>query len=659
MSANPSHRARGFSVALSLASLLIVGCARIVPPPIAPGDDPLDQVHVLLFDSTSASSRRIENLPRSAYHAKWWFQDRLARPRSFPAEPRIDPELALQVGSLPNTTPVEVLVTFRDPVRVPVFPRARVDLPRNDPLNVALLDSAAAMIQVLEAQRSAAYQADTLFLKNNLGASGFQTFWLIQACKMVLPAGNVLTLQTAPNVVYVGPEIGPIAPDHDGYDTNDAALGRADIRSDDWLQLAMADGWIALLDTGVRTTHRLLCAPSHLCMVADLVEGTGLGVAPAACSVPTSGCSFEGGGDTYVEGHGTGTAAILTGNGVPVPPVPSNGTPNGNRFQGVTRARLDCFGVYGSDRKVRMSKVTQGIQLAMSRLDPVIVVEVQANAEPGTAGVSWAADQAYGAGFCILAANGNYKSVGVGVPAATRRTLGIGAFNLPLNTAPSDMARGPTPDGRIKPDLVAPSYLETAATKGSAPDDDMEPLGATSGATPFAAGAACLLRNWMVSGWPPPDPGAVYAMLLLSGRLDGPFAQDTEVGVGRIQLPRAGEARYVKIAVTKAMRRVDLVLPIPALPRYRRLSAAIWWPETPLTAGGFPVDTHNDIDLEIIPPGTLFGGVAASSNGVGGVFERTHVDGTPLLSGAWRIRVRAKTMRTSAQVVYVAVSLTH
>jgi len=40
------------------------------------------------------------------------------------------------------------------------------------------------------------------------------------------------------------------------------------------------------------------------------------------------------------------------------------------------------------------------------------------------------------------------------------------------------------------------------------------------------------------------------------------------------------------------------------------------------------------------------------------VFERTHVDGSPTLTGTWKIRIRARSMRTASQVVYWATAVT-
>jgi hypothetical protein len=632
---------------------LVAGCAPLQPPPLRAGDDPFDVIHIAAYGSVDPASRRVEMLPRSAYRSRWFFDRPRGPSRPLPRVDKIHPDLRALMGGPTPPTRVEVIVTFADTVQIPLFPTADYGDDRTSGKNPARLDSAQTIIQALRLSRQAQYLADTTALKTLPGVTIRKTFWLLQACLVSMPLGQVTPLSLQPTVVSIRLNRGRVAPHHDAERANDVDKGREAIGSDPYYGLSMESGWIALLDTGVRTTHRILRDPSRLCMVADCVSGDGTNVSPKACSKVRPDGTIIGGGDVYVEGHGTGSAAIMVANAN----YPGNATSTtppaeyGPWHRGVTKASLDCFRVYGSDRALRVDAVLHAFELAVARLDHVIVAEMQENAAMGMGDVAVVADHAYATGAAIIGANGNDEGLGVGIPARARRAIGVGVYHLQFGSYIEGQAHGPTADGRLKPDIVAPSYTETAA---NASDWDMEYHGGTSGATPYAAGAASLIHDWMTAGWDEPDAGQVYAHLILSGDQAGPFNSGSLYGAGRIHLPPTGEARYGKIWVSDAIRYVEIPIDLPAggVPR---LAAAIWWPESSVVVGDQELDTHNDIDLEIREPGKR--DARAASNGPNGVFERAVVEGSPTLTGRWNLRVIPYTMRTGPQVVYWGASL--
>ncbi len=138
-------------------------------------------------------------------------------------------------------------------------------------------------------------------------------------------------------------------------------------------------------------------------------------------------------------------------------------------------------------------------------------------------------------GLTVLFAAGNNgpDSGTVSPPATSKNAIVIGMHQSRYSGAPdsvmSGSSRGPTDDGRIKPDLLAPGgYVrsclaqEAQDTSGSTWNNQwyMEYTG-TSMATPNAAGAAVLVREYLTEIALRPNPqGALVKALLVLGAQD-------------------------------------------------------------------------------------------------------------------------------------------
>lgn len=120
------------------------------------------------------------------------------------------------------------------------------------------------------------------------------------------------------------------------------------------------------------------------------------------------------------------------------------------------------------------------------------------------------------------------------VPADNERVLSVGAvpLNQPTILEPFS-SRGPTTDGRIKPDIVAPDGLPTIT--GIMPDTLIDPeFVGTSASTPIVAGAAALVKQ-LYPTWGP----AEIKRALLETAIDlGEPGRDNEFGAGRLDLRR-------------------------------------------------------------------------------------------------------------------------
>ena len=146
-----------------------------------------------------------------------------------------------------------------------------------------------------------------------------------------------------------------------------------------------------------------------------------------------------------------------------------------------------------------------------------------------TAAASIVAGMAVEQGTVIVSAAGNegntpWRYINVPADAEEVITVGsVGVFSLELDPSSS---RGPTPDGRIKPDVVAPGAGVVVAT---ADGSYARPSG-TSLATPLVAGTCALLLQ-IHPEW---DPGEVAAALRLTARDLGEAGADTAYGWGLV-----------------------------------------------------------------------------------------------------------------------------
>ena len=279
--------------------------------------------------------------------------------------------------------------------------------------------------------------------------------------------------------------------------------------------------------------------------------------------------------------------------------------------------------------------------------------------------------------FSLFFAAGNTGPLANAIdsPATAKNCVTVGSVvsgSYGANMVSDFSSRGPTDDGRIKPDIMAPGESINSAS-GTASQTDgnctMKFMSGTSMATPTAAGGALLLRNYFTKGFYPggeardadafsPSSSLVKAALV-AGAMDVGAADVPNVieGWGRINLDRfayfsSGEKDGLRCAVYDVRNECglrggeEMAIDI-GMDRSGPLKIVLAWldPEgSPMS----PVALVNDLDLEIVSPsGTIYYGNNFSS-GVsvpGGQEDRkNNVEGFYLLSaaeGVWQARVRA------------------
>ena len=197
--------------------------------------------------------------------------------------------------------------------------------------------------------------------------------------------------------------------------------------------------------------------------------------------------------------------------------------------------------VLDADGGGRTSHVMAGIEWAVARGARVVNVSLGGPPYPsdGTDAFSTLCNAAVEAGALICVAAGNLGPTGhtIGAPAAAERVLTVGA-SVAAPEAPHDevarfSSRGPTGDGRLKPDVVFPGVGITApraagTALGTLRDTRYTSMSGTSQATPMAAGCAALL----LQANPRLAPEELKTRIRRGARrLDG--AESTAQGTGR------------------------------------------------------------------------------------------------------------------------------
>ena len=598
-------------------------------PELRTTEDPFNQIYTALLRKGKVSKFSAKEIPWDAF-SREPFEEKEAEDKEEERPPvNIHPLLREWIAQRPGDETELFLINFRDDLIFPRFPEPATDEPRDSATNKKALRQARRLVQEIQARRAGTYERLTAELGDRYRAKVLETFWLINAVLVEMPLGSVSEVAERKDVLYIEPQNSGEEPPQNANNNDDVDDGRARLVSDPYFNLGLRGGFIGLLDTGLRFTHVLFNSPSNIAFRRDCVNGG------PNCN---SGPGFNPNDDCW--NHGTASAAIISGN-----------NRLGNAFRGVTAITLDSFKVYPSTFSngsctggLNTTAAVRGFQAAVAVLDRVIVAEMQGTGDDLSA-ISTAADNAFDAGAVIIAANGNNgpNASTVNTPANAHRVIGVGNFNVETQTQITSQSRGPAPDGRFKPDIQAPTNTETAS---NASDTALGGFGGTSGATPYAAGAAGLLRNWLRASSFSIDPGQVYAQLILSGQQPFPFNNTS--GGGPLNLPTNGWAWWGKVSVANGMT-IDIPLSISG-PSPNTLDGALWWPEW---AFQFPligrIEIHNDIDLHLIDPN---GVTRASSVSIPSVFERARVSG-PVAAGTWRLRIRG--FRVSGiQTVYWA-----
>tara|TARA_B100001175_G_scaffold317929_1_gene337728 strand:+ start:5058 stop:9542 length:4485 start_codon:yes stop_codon:yes gene_type:complete len=266
-------------------------------------------------------------------------------------------------------------------------------------------------------------------------------------------------------------------------------------------------------------------------------------------------------------------------------------------------------------------------------------------------------------GMTVLFAAGNERDDGVSPPGTAKNVITVGGHKNRYSGAPDEMyywsSRGPTDDGRIKPDLVAPGdYVrsckaqEASSAGGTWSNTWYMEYSGTSMATPAAAGSSALVREYLteVIGRQAPQGSLIKALLILGAKdMGSRDIPNNDEGWGRVDLVESlipdGE---IGIFVDdrsriKSGQVVEYTFDVNS--PGNEFKAVLAWSDYPGSSSS-SIQLRNDLDLELISPdgitykGNVFtngrssqGGTKDSVNNV----EVVALDSTA--QGIWTIRV--------------------
>ena len=237
-------------------------------------------------------------------------------------------------------------------------------------------------------------------------------------------------------------------------------------------------------------------------------------------------------------GHGTHVAGTIVG----------AGDQSQGKFQGVAPgARFVNVQVFTAPNRTNSDIVLRGLDWVISNMEShdirIAQMSLGGRASDGTDALSRGVDIAVDKGLIVVAAAGNAGpgERTVQSPGAAEKAITVGAVDKRKAMA-SFSSRGPTLDGRIKPDLVAPGRAimstvppsrgdgdpTSAATGGGVPALYYGSLSGTSMAAPHVAGVIAL----MLEERPSLGPHDVKRILLATAQDLGAAGADNASGYG-------------------------------------------------------------------------------------------------------------------------------
>ncbi|CAJ37945.1 S8 family serine peptidase [Methanocella arvoryzae] len=229
-------------------------------------------------------------------------------------------------------------------------------------------------------------------------------------------------------------------------------------------------------------------------------------------------------------GHGTHCAGIIGG----------SGAASGGKYKGVApEVTFTGIKVLGKDGSGSLDTILAGINYAAK--SDAQIISMSLGSDDHAQSIDDAVTRAVQNGKVVVCAAGNSgpSAKTVGCPADTPAALTVGATDKSDNIA-SFSSRGPTKDGRVKPDVTAPgkdivSTRAAGTNNQKAIDNYYLSMSGTSMACPMVSGAVALLLEKKADL----TPAEVKEIMEKTAKPLGSGVPNNNYGYGRISIINA------------------------------------------------------------------------------------------------------------------------
>ncbi len=263
---------------------------------------------------------------------------------------------------------------------------------------------------------------------------------------------------------------------------------------------------------------------------------------------------------------------------------------------------------------------------------------------------------------------GSYLTVGV--PATAKNVISVGATDSSNGSVASFSSFGPTRDGRLKPEIVAPG-CQTGGDGGitsTVPPSHYAALCGTSMSTPAVAGVIALgLERFseLRPGEADPLPSTLKALLCHTATDIGEPGPDYQSGFGAVDTARFVEhvesALFVEDSVSdRAAARYDVTV----APGDPEIAVTLAWSDPPASLAA-AVQLVNDLDLVLVDPAGALARpfvlapsapAAEATTGVDRLNPIERVRVAAPAAGTWRVLVEGHAVTTGSQVFSLVTS---